>query len=308
MSRLGALCYLICFILLFGVLGGVAGNRAVLATQETSNGSFLSSLNADESPEDKLELICKYPVLEGNSGDSFEFSVELRWRSSESREFDLVAAGPPGWSTSILGGYEKKRIGGRMGLVPMRPGETFPVNTVTVEFAPLEGTRPEPGEYAVTLEVSSGDIKEAITIKAVVTAIYRFTFYTADWRLNTEVTAGEDTHLTVMLQNTGTAAVKKISFTSSKPSDWNITFNPKEVDSLEPGMAQELDVVINPLRKTIAGDYQVTLRANSKDLPTEEIELRVTALTPTIWGWVAILIVLAVIAGLGVIFRRLGRR
>ena len=175
-------------------------------------------------------------------------------------------------------------------------------------MAPVEGTEPEPGDYVVTVEVSSGDIKKTIELKAVVTALYRLAFYTASGRLNTEVTAGEENHLSLMLLNTGTAAIEKISFTSSKPSGWSITFNPEEVESLEPGLAQEVDAVITPPRKTIAGDYSVTIRAIGKDLPRREIELRVTVLTPTVWGWVGILIVLAVIAGLGVMFRRLGRR
>ena len=84
--------------------------------------------------------------------------------------------------------------------------------------------------------------------------------------------------------------------------------SPDEVESLEAGMAQEVDVIIEPPSKTIAGDYMITMIAISKDLPRREINLRVTVLTPTIWGWVAVLIVLAVIAGLGIIFRRLGRR
>ena len=43
-------------------------------------------------------------------------------------------------------------------------------------------------------------------------------------------------------------------------------------------------------------------------IPTRELQIRVSVLTPTIWGWVGILIVLAVIAGLGMMFRILGRR
>ncbi len=309
MSRVRVLHYLLCFVLLLGGLGCLAGNRVVLATQESSNGSFLLSLNQEQPPpEEKIELVCKYPVLPGKSGDSFEFDVELIWHSSESRQFDITATGPANWNISILGGYEKKEIGGRIGLMPVKPGETFPTEKVTVRFAPLFGELPEPGEYIVTLEASSGDIKETIELKAVVTALNRFAFYTTSGRLNTEVTAGEENHLSIMVGNTGTAVIGKIDFLASKPSGWSITFEPSEVESLEPGLAQEVDVIIKPPSKTIAGDYMVTMRAMSKDLSTREIELRVTALTPTVWGWVAILIVLAVIAGLGVIFRRLGRR
>lgn len=309
MSRFRAVHYLLCLVLLVGMLGCLVGNRVVLATQETSNGSFLLSPNQEQtSPEEKLELVCKYPVLLGKSGESFDFGVELIWHSSGPRQFDIKATGPSNWSISILGGYAKTEIGGRIGLVPVKPGETYPTETVSVKLEPLEGSNPKPGDYPVTLEVSSGKIKEAIELKAVVTAINKFAFHTADWRVNTEVTAGEDNHLSLTLENTGTATIDKISCASNKPSDWKITYNPEDVNSLEPGAVRETDVVIKPPSKTIAGDYMVTLQAYSLGLPYREVELRVTVLTPMTGLWVGVIVVLAVIVGLAVMFRRLGRR
>jgi len=80
------------------------------------------------------------------------------------------------------------------------------------------------------------------------------------------------------------------------------------VESLEPGLAQEVTVTMKPPDKVIAGDYAITLFADSEEYSADPLKMRVTVMTPTIWGWVGILIVLAVIAGLAVIFRRLGRR
>jgi len=51
----------------------------------------------------------------------------------------------------------------------------------------------------------------------------------------------------------------------------------------------------------------VTLRANN-DKVSSFMDVRVTALTPSIWGWVGIIIVVIVVAGLGVLFLKLGRR
>lgn len=309
MSKSRAVHYLLCLILFVSVLSGLAGDRVALAARESSNGSFLLSPNQEQPPfEEKLSVMCKYPVLKGKSGDSFEFSAELWWTSSEFRQFNVTATGPPKWSISILGGYEKKEIYGRIGLKPLEPGKTYPIETITVRFAPVPGELPKPGDYVITLEVSSGDIKETVELKAVVTALYGFGFYTGTGRLNTEVTTGEDNHLPVWLVNTGSATIEDIALASSKPEGWGITFNPGKVESLEPGLMQEVDVVIKPPSKTIAGDYLVTLYARSAEFSPDPLQLRVTVLTPTIWGWVGILIVLAVIAGLGVIFRRLGRR
>jgi uncharacterized membrane protein len=68
-----------------------------------------------------------------------------------------------------------------------------------------------------------------------------------------------------------------------------------------------VDLTINPPGKTIAGDYALTVHATS-DNASDDLELRITVLTPSLWGWVGVGIVLLVVAGLAVVFVRLGRR
>ena len=281
------------------------GDRVALAAQTSSSGPLLALPNQEEPPpQDKLELVCKYPVVEGNSGDSFDFDVNLKWLGAEARTFDLgIIDVPPKWEATIVAGAYEKEIPA----IGLEPQMKYP-ESVTVTFAPFAGEFPEPGTYAITLEASSGNIQETIELKAVVTTLYRFAFYTANERLNAEVTAGQENHLSVIVFNTGQGVIDEISFVSSKPTGWDIKFNPDEVESLQPGAAREVDVIIKPPSKTIAGDYAVTMSTISPGMEVRRIELRVTVLTPTVWGWVAIIIVLAVIAGLGVMFRRLGRR
>ncbi len=304
MSLSKAVHYLLCFVLLFGVLGGLMGDRVVLAVQESSDGSFPSSINQEQPPEEKLELVCKYPTFEGNSGDSFDFEVNLKWLGSEAKTFDLVVLDvPPKWTAKIVAGAFPREIPA----IGLEPEMSYP-ERVTVKFGPFPGEWPEPGEYVITLEASSGSIKETVKLTAVITTLYRFYFATATERLSAEVTAGEENHLAVIVGNTGQGVIDEITFISSKPSGWSIKFHPDRVEFLQPGLAREIDVVIKPPRKTIAGDYSVTMSALSLGTPVRNLDIRITALTPTVWGWIAILIVLAVIAGLGVMFRRLGRR
>ena len=292
MSRSRAVHWFVCFVLLFGVVAGLVGNQVLVAAQQD---------NEEPPLEEKIELDCKYPVLRGESGEGFEFEVKLNYQGNEVRRFELATTAPLSWRAQIMTGYDGKEVT----TVELEPG-TYP-ETLKVRLSPASREALEPGEYVVTLEVSSGSIKDAIELKAVVTAKYEMLLSTETGRLNTEVTAGKDNHVSILIVNTGTAAIDNISFSSSKPGGWNITFNPAKVESLEPGLIQEVDVVINPPEKTIAGDYAVTLRAESKRL-YEKLEFRVTVLTPTIWGWVGILIVVIVIAGLGVLFWQLGRR
>ena len=74
-----------------------------------------------------------------------------------------------------------------------------------------------------------------------------------------------------------------------------------------PGVEREVDVIVTPPEKTIAGDYLLTLKADSEK-GADDLEMRITVLASTLWGWAGIGIAAGVIAGLIILFRRLGRR
>lgn len=303
MSKSRVAVCLLCLVLMFGVLGGLTGEQIALAAKESIDGS-VSSLPSQEKPEieESLKLSSKYPVLEAKAGDAFVFQVEFTVILQEDRTFDLTLDKPQNWVSAIKPRYEDTNISA----IRMRSFQAAP-ETIEITVIPLPWDLPEPGEYAVTLTATSGDLSNTIELKAVVTARYEADFYTETGRLNTKAKAGEENHVAVKLRNSGSADIDSVTFTSVKPEAWVITFNPEKVENLAPGLAQDVDVVIEPPEKTIAGDYSITIRAESKET-SDSLELRVTVETPTIWGWVGIAIVLLVIAGLAVLFRQLGRR
>ena len=222
----------------------------------------------------------------------------------EDRTFELAVTGldEKNWAIIIKPEFKDTNVSA----IRMNPQQTYP-EKLEVIVVPLPWAPPEPGDYVFTFEASAGDIKETIELKAVVTARYKVDFYTETGRLNTEVDAGKENHVAIKLRNSGSADIENITFASTKPEGWVITFNPEKVNVLEPGLAQDVDVVIEPPSKTIAGDYRVTIEFASEEI-RDELELRVTVSTPTIWGWVGIIIVVAVIVGLAILFRQLGRR
>ena len=284
--------WLICGVLLFGVIGGLTGDRVVIAASA-------ENLQSGE----KLELRTRLPVLTGRAGESFTFEVELIWHGQEFKVFDLLVTAPPGWVARTVGGWPLREIPA----IGVEPGGIRP-ETITVELVHLPWELPEPGEYTAILEVSSGDIKETVELKAVITDLYLFYLATVDGRLNTEAIAGRENQLSIRLGNTGTATIERIELLSEQPTGWSISFDPDPVEGLEPGWARLVDVTIEPPPGTIAGDYMITMSAVSAEHRPRDLELRVTVLTPTIWGWVGVLIVVAVFVGLGLLFRQLGRR
>lgn len=294
---------LLCLVLIFSVLGGLTGDRLALAAKESIDGSFLSPPNQEE-PEFKesIKITSKYPVVEAKSGDAFEFAIEISSILKEDRTFEFILDKPRNWVSQIKPKYEDTKISA----VRMKAAQFAP-EMLEVIVVPLPWDLPDPDEYIMTLTVTSGNLSDTIELKAVVTARYEADFYTETGRLNTKATAGKENHVAVKLRNSGSADIDSVTFTSIKPEGWVINFNPEKVENLAPGLAQDVDVVIEPPEKTIAGDYSITIRADSEET-SDRLELRVTVETPTIWGWVGIAIVLVVIAGLVVLFRQLGRR
>jgi len=265
-------------------------------------------------PEETLEVSTKYPVLSGAAGEAFNFDVQLKYRGGvEPRPFDLSVEGPAGWLTYIQKGEYEEELISAISLTPALQ-ETILVVVMAPPWAP-----PEPGEYAIRLEVvgrETGEPRNSFDLLAEITASYAFTAETTTGRLNIKATAGKESHLSIIITNTGTAALGKITSSSSKPSgiageEWGVTFEPDKVESLSPLDEQEVEVTIKPPSKTIAGDYMTTLQFDSDPKPSvtpPKLDIRVTVGTPTKWGWIGAGIVVAVIAGLVIGFRQLGRR
>jgi len=253
-------------------------------------------------PPEKIELTAAYSKLEGTSGTSFEFEVQLSYQGAEARVFALVATGPKDWVVYITPSYPKDKKIMDIRLEPMAYGEK-----INVVAAPPFWLMSEPGEYQITLEATSGEIKGSIRLTAVVTARYEMSLTTPDERLNTTATAGKDNYFSVVVANEGSAAIDNITFSSDKPSGWTIEFTPTKIDSLDTSGSQTVEVNIKPPPKTIAGDYEITITANGKQTKGD-IKIRVTVETPTVWGWVGVIIILLVIAGVGFVFVRFSRR
>ncbi len=255
------------------------------------------------NPRPAIEMVSTYPTIEGISGYKFEFDVELKYTGSEVHVFELAVTTPKGWSAYTTPQYE---TGKKIRDIRLEPGATTE-NKIKITAAPPGWPLSEPGEYKITLEAISGDITGTIELTAKITAKYTMTVVPATQRYNTTVKAGKDNFFSIEVGNLGTAAIDNINFSSDKPSGWTIEFSPDKIDSLPAIDYQTVDVNIKPPTETIAGDYQITLRASGEQA-SESIDVRVTVETPTIWGWVGVAIIVLVIAGLAYIFMRFSRR
>ncbi len=260
----------------------------------------------------EVELNAKYPVMPGPVDASFTFDVDLTYSGGkEPLTFELSAEGPPDWTVEIQQSYQAAEISA----IRLDPTATYPETIKVVATAPY-WLLPEPGDYTITLSAAAGEIKGSVDLTARVTARYDFSAKTESGMLNIKATAGKESYLTVIITNLGTAPLNQITFSSVKPTSiaseaWSITFNPDKIENLKPGDVRQVEAIIKPPPKTIAGDYMTTLEFDSDPKTSIEppsLDIRVTVGTSTKWGWIGAGIVIAVIVGLFVGFRQLGRR
>lgn len=310
MTRKMAIAVVIGLLAMALIALGFIDIPAVKAAQISSNHDISQNILRDDAqPAEKLELTCQYPALSSYAGVNYAYTISVTYSGGkESKIFDLKAVVPDGFVSSIAPGYGE---GQEIASIRLDASKAYP-ETIKLTVRPVAWKVPVPGEYPVTFEVSSGDLKSSIVLKAIVTAAYDIKMATPDGRLNTEATAGQDNNFTVTVANSGSADLDKVEVScqaKDRPNGWTVTCKPDNIDSLKAGDTKEIQVTVRPSEKTIAGDYMITVQAEpeSKNAFTN-LQIRTTVLTPTIWGWVGVGIVLLVVIALAVIFVRFGRR
>lgn len=102
-------------------------------------------------------------------------------------------------------------------------------------------------------------------------------------------------------------AIENVNLTSSAPSGWNVSFDTPTIDVIEAGATVEVSAHVTPSSEALTGDYVVTMTADASEV-SDSAEFRVAVETSVIWGFAAVAIIVVLLAGIGYIFRKYGRR
>ncbi len=268
----------------------------------------------DPEPE-VLEFDVVYPKIQAELGSTYEFNFTVTYDMGDNpigleedrpeKEFDIIVTYPDTWFAAATPQYQKET---ELLAVKLKNGAVESLRVVAIPLIKLE-----PGEYPISVTLKSSVENDPLEGTAEFTAIITSTYglelktKTEGGRLSTRVTSGRDNHYALIITNNGSANIEDIKITSTEPSGWKIIFDTKEIEVLEAGEEIEIDANIKPANKTIAGDYMVEFRVNSENAE-DDVELRITVETPTIWGIIGIAIIVIAIIGIAIIFARLGRR
>jgi uncharacterized membrane protein len=104
-----------------------------------------------------------------------------------------------------------------------------------------------------------------------------------DGLLSARAVAAKQSSVPIVVANTGSAPADNITLSASAPSGWKVTFDPPTIDRLVPGKDSEVQALITPTDKSLAGDYMATIRAATRG-ENASSQFRVTVTTSTVWG------------------------
>jgi len=247
----------------------------------------------------KLKLTTNFPALRGTATTSFKYKVSVTNDSGRDATINFSADAPKNFQTGFTEAYGSQQLTS----IPIEAGKSKDVE------AALTLPRDTPaGDYKLVLhaktEAASADLPVSLTI----VGQPRLGISGEGGRLSGEAYAGQGSQLTVVLRNDGSEAARDIELSATTPEGWKSSFDPKQVAQLGANATQDVKVTLIPSERAIAGDYQTTIRASAAGGLSESANFRITVLTSTLWGAVAIAII--AIALLVVVFAvaRFGRR
>lgn len=244
----------------------------------------------------QTELTTDQANLEGHADSSFSYTINLQNRTAEKQNYALNTGAKPGWDIKFTS------AGKQVSSVEVDPGAS---QTITVDVKPpAEVTK---GTYTIPVTASNQTTSSSLNLEAVITGTYGLELATPKGLLSTDIRHGGSKTLELVVKNTGTADLSDINLSANTPADWEISFSPKTVESLAAGQSTTVEATIKASDKAIAGDYAATMKASAAET-TADAQFRIAVKGSVLWGWIGVLVIIAILAGIFLMIRKYGRR
>jgi uncharacterized membrane protein len=253
----------------------------VAATGGSTNAQLPVAVTLAKDLPAKLTLTPQLPELRGNSKSPFEYQLAIKNDSGKKLMVSLSAQAPQNFDTSFTEGYGTQEL------------NAVPIDASQSKNVKLKVTPPNTaaaGSYKVEARIGAEDASATADLTMDINGQPRLDISGREGLVSTRASAGKETTVPVVITNTGTAPADEVELSGSAPSGWKVTFDPKTVDRIAPNANKEVQALITPTEKAIAGDYVTTIRASTRG-ESASTTFRVTVTTSTMWG----------IAGVGII-------
>lgn len=236
------------------------------------------------------------PNMEGNSKSTFTFNATIKNRTVEQQLYALTADVQRGWNVVFKPNYKQATS------AQVEPNAT---QNITIDVNPPANVAA--GSYKIPVHASTGSTSADLDLEVVVTGSYEMELTTPRGLLSSDITAGETKRIDLVVKNTGSAELKDIELSASKPVDWEVTFEPAKLMKLGAGQTTNVVATVKASKKALPGDYVTKMTVKTPEV-NATTDFRISVKTPMIWGWVGVLIIVLVLGGVYYLFRKYGRR
>ena len=273
-------------------------NLTVTAKGQSTELSLPVSVTLAKDLPAKLAVEPELPSLRGTSKSNFEYQLKVKNDSGRNLVVALAAQAPQNFETSFTEQYGSQELSS----LPVEAGQS---KTVKLKVRPPSTTGAN--RYPVSVKATAEDATADASVALEITGSPKLSMAGRDGVLSARAEAGKEASIPIVVTNTGTAAADEIELSSSAPSGWKVTFEPKTIDRIAPGANKEVQALVTPPEKAIAGDYAPTFNAAARG-ETANTQFRVAVGVSTMWGAIGIgIIAIALLIMVGAV-ARFGRR
>lgn len=269
----------------------------VVAEGDSQRAELPIELVVKEKLPPRLTLDVDLPTLRGAPDSTFRYNATLKNEGDEDLTVNLIADTPQGFQTTF------KLSGQDVNSLPIAANETKKLDIEVKPFGELPADT-----YQLKVLAQGGEAQAEADLTAEVTGQSELSVTAPDGRLSGQAYAGEQTPLTLILQNNGTAPARNITLTASPPNGWEVEFDPKTIAELSAGKQLEVTANVHPAEQALAGDYMVTVHAQPEECGAKSAEFRITVLTSTVWGAAGVGLIGVAVVVVGLAVMRFGRR
>jgi uncharacterized membrane protein len=244
----------------------------------------------------KLAVTTKLPELRGSPKSNFEYTLTIKNDSGRNLTTSFSAEAPANFETSFTEAYGTQELSA----IPIEAGQSKDIKLKVRPPSTIDA-----GHFPVAVTVKAEDASAKADLALDVVGQPKLQVAGRDGLLSARAVAAQQSSVPIVVTNSGTAPAENVTLNASAPTGWTVTFEPKEIERLVPGKDAEVQALITPSEKSLAGDYMVSVRANSRG-ESASSQFRVTVATSTVWGMagagvigVALLLMLGAVARFG---------
>ena len=253
-------------------------------------------VNVSEQGTFKTEFYSEQANMEGNSKSNFNFTTKLTNHTGEKQMYSLRSSPPRGWNVIFKPNYQQATA------VEVEPNNTA---NISIEIKPPAFV--EAGTYKIPVQAANSNTSANLELEVVITGSFDMELTTPTGLLSTDMTAGKQKRIELVVRNTGSSEMENVVFRATKPKNWDVEFEPDTISSIFAGENAQVFATITADDKAIPGDYVTNITAQIPEV-NKSIAFRISVKTPLLWGWLGILIIGLTLGVIYYLFRKYGRR